>query len=701
MPGHWFPNIPAGSSTSVPRPLRSAPVSSSVDAPISWAPDSKGQAHDMSSLAAFICEQHEQLLGRLETLSSQTRALQPLRQQQQQQQQHESVQASKTDWHVAKFSTSDVTGQQLPSGERTIQVETKMGSSFSSTDSAGAFVNPPCDRFPAPSHPPECDTRPGTPDAASSAGDDSGDDQAVPSANMQAPASVVQLEFQRSLAARPQLTGFLGSKEDPPSELSSQGSSDSMQTDPGFQSGADTARSPQTEAPSTRTALRPYEERVANRWHLSSAKKSKYMSKTFHSDCRVPSRWSRTRAASEVSGPGKFLRLRVMLLTILSSPVFDVCMACVLAINLVMLGVETVTSKDLGRVPAYARFCEYGCLAIYLVELVCHLFLHGRHCMRFAWFRLDAFTIGAGVIDITLRTFPEMFFDNHTRPDDLILLRMLRLSRMVRAVRLLVNIKPLYMLVHGMQSSFTTLMWTFVIVAALVYIFGIVGYELIKEDLSDDPVFKEVYRKHFSNFGLLTLTLMRAVTLDSVADIYTPVIVAAPWLSTYFILFILTASISLMNLVTAVLVETARQTASQDAKARKASMKNRAKVMIPQLEALFCAMDTNRSGEVELREVLAAPQWVLDQLEALSNRTDIEEIFKVLDYDGSGTVSIAEFLDGVMRAGDDGHALEIVRIMNLCLDIRSEIRTLRGGDNAAAGSDSFCDTTSQPSKVPG
>ena len=61
-----------------------------------------------------------------------------------------------------------------------------------------------------------------------------------------------------------------------------------------------------------------------------------------------------------------------------------------------------------------------------------------------------------------------------------------------------------------------------------------------------------IINEYFDSLGKTVMTLMQFVTLDSLATIYFPLIVARPALLCYFLPILVFVSIGLMNLVTAV-----------------------------------------------------------------------------------------------------------------------------------------------------
>lgn len=361
---------------------------------------------------------------------------------------------------------------------------------------------------------------------------------------------------------------------------------------------------------------------------------------------------------------------------------YDVFIGVVLAMNLATMGVEAVMSTE-DSVPAVVIVLEGIFISVYFADLVAQLCFRGRKIWRRKRFWLDAFTVVTGLLEFTLTSLLDVLADSSGDEvlDTVVLLRIFRLLRVVRVFRLVSHCGPLLLLAQGMMTSMDTLFWTFLAMAMLVYLFGLLGIQIITEDLSDDETYQRLYRLHFSDLGVTCLTLMQAITLDSMAPIYKPMIIAVPGLCVYFASFMLLGSIALVNLVTAVLVETARRTAMQDVSMRKMGRKARAAQLVPELVDIFHTLDANGNGTLGLNEILSSPPWIQDRIQAIANRIDIAEIFHMLDYDDSGGLKITEFVDGILRAGEESTPLEIIRIMNMCMELRKMLRNKQRGQD--------------------
>merc|ERR1712072_569567 len=120
---------------------------------------------------------------------------------------------------------------------------------------------------------------------------------------------------------------------------------------------------------------------------------------------------------------------------------------------------------------------------------------------------------------------------------------------------------------------------------ALIYIFGVLGLELIGTG-------------EFGELGRAMLTLTQFIFLDGGGPIYVDIIQNKPWSGIYFFTFILLGSVSLMNLITAIMVESSLRQAKEDQEAQKAWELMKRKQMEPLLMEIFRTLDVDQSREL-------------------------------------------------------------------------------------------------------
>jgi hypothetical protein len=268
--------------------------------------------------------------------------------------------------------------------------------------------------------------------------------------------------------------------------------------------------------------------------------------------------------------------------------------------------------------------------------------------------------------------------------------RMIRVARLTRTFRLLVQFRTLWLLVYGLKASLSTIVWAFVLIMGLVYVFAILGMEMVPPpewaDMSSLrggdgiellPEADQIAIFHFGDLTNAMISLVQLLTLDSSAEFYRPLIAETGqsqglFFTVYVALFMLFVSIALMNLVTAVILENSLAQASEDKELMIKNENARKLALVPKLRAMFSELDEDESGEVSLDEIQNAPKELKDTLQHMTSMDDLGELFGLLDYDNSGFVDVEEFLEGVLRAssGDAVMKLQMAHIVRQCFDIR-------------------------------
>lgn len=373
--------------------------------------------------------------------------------------------------------------------------------------------------------------------------------------------------------------------------------------------------------------------------------------------------------------------------SVISNWVFDSFIGACICLNAFTIGVEsTYTVKDQAA-PEWVQLVEYAFLAVYSMELAMRVYVHRLNAFT-SWVKFDAFLVVCGALDVIVKL---VVTESPEALANIMLVRMLRLARLARAARLLVQFKVLWLLVQGLMNSVMTILWTFVIIFVLIYIFAIIGLELFRADESAGEEYQEAAAKFNAGLGHSLLTLVQFLTLDSIGSIYVPICIAKPWLTFYFASFILVVSVALMNLVTALMVDSALSQSSQDKEAEKAWEVAKRKKALPKLKAMFMMLDEDGSGELELEELRNAPEELREQLMQISNGADPEELFHMLDIDGSGSIEVDEFCEGVLKVSQNDKPMELLRIMRQCGAIQESSRkAVQLLENVGHGSAAQC-----------
>jgi len=353
-------------------------------------------------------------------------------------------------------------------------------------------------------------------------------------------------------------------------------------------------------------------------------------------------------APEDLDGASWFRR---SMFKVIQSSKFDFSIGFVITLNSLAIGIETSISRHGGQIPLSLQVLEYTFLLIYCVELAARVYVGGLRTFSNNWVRFDAVMVAAGILSLLLTLSS---FGGATAAgvvDNINMLKMIRLFRLAKTVRVLVQFRTLWMLVQGLMYAVMPMIWTAVLMSVVIYVFAVIAMEMILVTDADGDYDAAAHR--YDTLGGSMLTLMQFMTLDSVAIIYTPLITTKPWLAIYFVIFLLLGPVALMNIVTAIMVESSLRTANEDQEAKKVWEQMRRKNMMPKLRQMFIDLDTSGDGEVDLEEVMNAPVSLKEAMQHMIGLDQLEEIFNLLDFDGSGSVDIEEFVEGILRTNGE------------------------------------------------
>eukprot|EP00927_Polykrikos_kofoidii_P085736 TRINITY_DN9401_c0_g2_i1.p1 TRINITY_DN9401_c0_g2~~TRINITY_DN9401_c0_g2_i1.p1 ORF type:complete len:608 (+),score=94.67 TRINITY_DN9401_c0_g2_i1:52-1875(+) len=350
----------------------------------------------------------------------------------------------------------------------------------------------------------------------------------------------------------------------------------------------------------------------------------------------------------------------------------DAFIALLVLVDGILLGLQAEAAVSEGTQFESPSVSALGIIVkvLFIVELLARLCTYGLKGLRSSgMMRLDTFVVCCIIFELV---YIDLFNGQRSEfgTGSLSIARFFRVMRLAKAARMSANFRTLWLLLSGLHASLITMMWTIFLIMIVSYGYAIVGMELIcpQNGISDGSDFDDMAVNSFGSILQAMLTLLQILTVDDAAAIYRPLIELGDHPATfvfYFGSYIMIVSITLMNLVIAVMVEGALDQANQDREAQKALELQRQKRLIPRLRQLFMLIDEDKSGEVSWDEIQQCPETMQDELKNMTKTDDLYEIFQLLDDDDSGTVVIDEFLDGILKAssGDVMLKLQVRRLM--------------------------------------
>jgi len=351
----------------------------------------------------------------------------------------------------------------------------------------------------------------------------------------------------------------------------------------------------------------------------------------------------------------------------------DSVMGVIIALNAVQIGI----SCDLRRDWVGWQVVDGGFALIFLIELLTKLRMHGCRgyfCgQTWKWNLFDSIVVALASVELLLSALQ----GDNTDGVNLSFLRIIRLCRLARLMRLtrLAFFKDLLMMVDGMIGGLRTLFWSVVLLLAPLYAVAILLRETLGQNTGDADLTKPFMTLSWSFF-----TIFRCVMGDCSSERGTPIFVLVTqqfgWVyGAFYVTLVVLTSIGLFNVISAIFVENTLLAAKvndvQQEWKRLADETRTSGLLNELVEILVLALSdpdqerlslTSGMDKITLEaaenmdmnadlfhRVMARPQvqGIFDMLDIA--KSDRIGLFDILDADNSGSLSIGEIINGIVR----------------------------------------------------
>ena len=255
------------------------------------------------------------------------------------------------------------------------------------------------------------------------------------------------------------------------------------------------------------------------------------------------------------------------------SPRIQNCIMALIVINAIVLGLETVPSvmQDYGVI---LLATDSVILAVFVVEILLRLFAHRLAFFRDPWSLFDFVVVGIALVPAS-------------GP-----LAVLRALRILRVLRLLTLVPSMRRVVGALMGSIPGLSSIGLVLLLIYYVFAVIATKL----------FGANFPQWFGSIGESLYSLFQIMTLESWSmGIVRPVMEVHPNAWLFFIVFILIATFTMLNLFIAIIVNAMHSFTEEENRETQAAL-NQAR---DHIEAdLHQEMAALRSEITELKQLM-------------------------------------------------------------------------------------------------
>lgn len=366
----------------------------------------------------------------------------------------------------------------------------------------------------------------------------------------------------------------------------------------------------------------------------------------------------------------------------ITTPLANTLCGGLIVLNAMFIGLEMEINDDTGfRVQWF--LIESWFLAFFILELA--LRFRSATCkasLRDPWIIFDISMILPGVLDTWVLQFVYASTEGMPRLTLLRLVRLARVARVLRVIRLIRYFHELVLLARGILGAVQALSWSLVLIFMILYVSAVLttswyNYEARVDKEMLKTAHGIAFVEWFGSIGASLLTLFQLMTLEGWPEILRTSMEVWPQAWIFFVPFILLTNVSLLNAITAVVVEKVFSIAQNEA-ADEAKRAEKARLAaLRKLKGLFSSIDVDHNATLDLeefRKALKDPRVVAVLLELGIARYEADELFECLDLDGNEELSVAEFVDGCLRAVGPAQSKHLLQVQ---YDLLRNFKSLR------------------------
>eukprot|EP00747_Dinoflagellata_sp_TGD_P041181 gnl/TRDRNA2_/TRDRNA2_141335_c0_seq2.p1 gnl/TRDRNA2_/TRDRNA2_141335_c0~~gnl/TRDRNA2_/TRDRNA2_141335_c0_seq2.p1 ORF type:complete len:597 (+),score=90.51 gnl/TRDRNA2_/TRDRNA2_141335_c0_seq2:35-1825(+) len=367
---------------------------------------------------------------------------------------------------------------------------------------------------------------------------------------------------------------------------------------------------------------------------------------------------------------------------VVHSRAYELCIMFLVILNSAFIGWQThdnasreargsVAQRE--DVAEFIHVTETGFTILFTVELLVRMISEGSDFVRSkdcTWNAFDSLVVSLMVVEQLLALVTSKSSSILTKMSMLRILRVFRIVRILRIIRVLKFFRELRMMVYSIYGSLKSLMWVMMLLGMLFFMFGIILTQGTTDHCTSLDSWHSAQSaelvKYFGTLDRSILSLYEAMSGGVDWALMVEALQDISWIYvSIFLMFISFAIFGVVNVVTGIFVENALQSAQKDTDVIIQEDLRMKEKYLESLTKAFEEMDTDRSGEVGLKEFISA--FEDDKLLAYFNAlgldvSDVQTLFLLLDRDHTGSINIEEFSIGCMRLKGEARSLDIAKL---------------------------------------
>lgn len=365
---------------------------------------------------------------------------------------------------------------------------------------------------------------------------------------------------------------------------------------------------------------------------------------------------------------GEEVKRQSLLLRLVQHKVFEGLCTSVIFLNAIFIGVSVQYAVDHphDQTTPLITSVDYFFLGFYVVELFSKLVAFRLQFFLnedWRWNSFDLLLVLTGIYDF-IADVADLESSGGTQNITIMrIFRLLKMLKMLRVVRVMRSFRELRLMLYSIVGSVRSLMWATLMLALIMYIFGLCflqGAILYLSGSEQDAAIVELIEEHWSSVPAAMKSLFLAVSGGNDWSAYAESVEATGTM--YYVLFLFYISflaIVVLNILTGIFVDVSVDAAQVD----------RDNVIQSALEQRVDhnqVKDMLQSGNTLTREHLASrlkEKEVQELFSSLELRDeDAEELFDEFDKAGKKGVDTDEFAAALLKLKGEARSVDMVTL---------------------------------------
>lgn len=299
-------------------------------------------------------------------------------------------------------------------------------------------------------------------------------------------------------------------------------------------------------------------------------------------------------------------------------------------------------------------------MSLYAIEVLVRFYTYRWKFWDTVWNRLDCFLVTVGMASELLGGLLP----------SLAIFRLVRVARFMKVLRIMLQHRELYLIVHGFLSAMKAIFWASILMFMLLSVWSIFAVEILHPINLRFPLDEHSHvPRPFGSVMQSNLTLFGMVLMgEGWSEVALPIIYLSPWTGVVFVGIFSTVALGFCNLILAVIVDSAAEARSEDTTYKLWVQKLNEETAKGKLTEICRTLDVDQNGLLTHQELLQGYSSSKDFVDAMKimdvHLDELNFVFNIMRDNDSNSVHYVDFVDQLykMRCADTRTLLMLIKL---------------------------------------